>query len=305
MFDFVAIDFETANRNYNSACSIGVVAVKDLQIAEEKSYLIKPPGMKFDPYNIKIHGITPQDVVDSPQFPEVWENIKYYFDGNFIVAHNAIFDMSVLKACMVEYGIDEPAFTYLCSMDISDCVCGSQVGRSLADRTEYFKIKLENHHDAICDAEACALLTIASFEELRHGNACGAITYHSFADVRVPSKPFRTAKAFRHFESIAISEITATVDNIDKTHQLFGKTIVFTGELKSMKRAEAMQEAVNRGAIIKNSVSSKTDFLVVGAQDISIVGDDGMSKKEETAYALKEKGSDIQILAEDEFLKLL
>lgn len=309
MFDFVVIDFETATHNNNSACSVGIVAVKDLKIVEEKYYLIKPPTLMFNTTNIKIHGITPDDVKNSPQFPEVWENIKHYFDGNFIVAYNARFDMSVLKSCMAEYGINEPNFTYLCSMELSDCVCEKCIGRSLDKRAQYFNIELESHHNAMCDAKACALLTIASFKELQRGNfgpahnACGTISFYSFADLHPsPSLPKRI---FRHFPKVDISEIAVTVDCINETNPFFGKTMVFTGELKSMERTEAMQEVINRGAVVKNSVSAKTDYLIVGMQDNSIVGDDGMSTKEEKAYALKEKGAHIQILTEDEFIKLL
>lgn len=67
-----------------------------------------------------------------------------------------------------------------------------------------------------------------------------------------------------------------------------------------------MQMAVDAGAILKNTVSSKTGYLVVGKQDVAIVGMDGMSTKEEKAHALNEAGkANIQIISESEFLELV
>lgn len=67
-----------------------------------------------------------------------------------------------------------------------------------------------------------------------------------------------------------------------------------------------MQKAVDAGAILRNSISAKTAYLVVGSQDKSIVGEDGMSSKEELAYALNQSGkANIQIICEAQFLALL
>src|SRR5690606_31191463 len=107
------------------------------------------------------------------------------------------------------------------------------------------------------------------------------------------------------FNRVSISEITPTSNKYDETHVFYGKNIVFTGELKSLERKDAMQKVVDLGGILKSSVSRKTDYLIVGEQDKSIVGDDGLSSKEEKAYELIEKGFNIKILNEEEFLKII
>ena len=67
-----------------------------------------------------------------------------------------------------------------------------------------------------------------------------------------------------------------------------------------------MQMAVNSGALVKTAVSKKTDFLIVGRQDTSLVGEDGMSTKEERAYDLINSGkADIKIIGETEFISLV
>ena len=83
------------------------------------------------------------------------------------------------------------------------------------------------------------------------------------------------------------------------------KKIVFTGQLR-MERYEAAQAAVNCGAFTTGTVSSKTDYLVVGTQDPRVIGTDGMSTKERKAYELNKSGkASIKIISESEFLSLL
>jgi DNA ligase (NAD+) len=72
---------------------------------------------------------------------------------------------------------------------------------------------------------------------------------------------------------------------------LAGKTIVVTGTLSSMSRKEAQEKLRNRGAKVSSSVSSKTTYLVHGAEPGS---------KLEKARQLK-----VQLLDEEAFLKLL
>ncbi len=310
ILDFVVIDFETANKNYNSACSIGLAAVKDNIIVDEKYFLIHPPVLDFDTENIRIHGITSQEVKGAPKFNDVWEKISCFFDDNLIIAHNAIFDMSVLKSCLVEYDLVIPEFDYACSIPISTISCKtSRIGQSLKDRAAYFGIPLDNHHNALADAVACANLVIECIK------ASGRKSFQSFYRLNndLPIKSFTELKPPKYFkknnrkkfDKISISEIAASKDILDPAHTLFDKNIVFTGELTSMDRRQAMQRVVDLGAVLKSAVSSKTDYLIVGKQDISIVGDDGMSTKEEKAYFLKSKGHHIQILNEDEFIKLI
>ncbi len=70
-----------------------------------------------------------------------------------------------------------------------------------------------------------------------------------------------------------------------------GKTVVFTGTLESLSRAEAKARAENLGAKVAGSVSKKTDYVVVGA-------DAGTKAK-------KARELGVETLSEDEWLKLV
>lgn len=314
--DFIAIDFETANNDLNSACSLGMVFVKENVIVEEQYYLIQPPTLSFHPKNIAIHGIKPEDVMHERKFDEVWQEISKYFDGTTIVAHNAFFDMSVLKACLKEYQLEYPDFPYICSIPISNrATRGYKVGQSLKKRTAFFDIQLLDHHNALEDAKACAKIVIKSIESKKQNSlesfckTYNTIPIKNFAELKV-TKSFTSAptkrKTTRAFTpGIKISDLTANTEEFDENHPLFGKSFVFTGELQSIDKKMAMQTILDLGAHVKSGVSKKTDYLVVGIQDQKIVGPNGMSTKETKAIDLIHQGVNIEMITEEEFLGLL
>ncbi len=117
--DFVAIDFETANEKRNSVCELGIAIVEDYKIIESKSWLIRPPELRFNAFNTFIHGISEKDVVNQPEFDALWEDVKNYFDVNLILAHNASFDLCVLRNVLDSYSIPYPDVKYTCSYIIS------------------------------------------------------------------------------------------------------------------------------------------------------------------------------------------
>lgn len=107
-----------------------------------------------------------------------------------------------------------------------------------------------------------------------------------------------------HGISAKPSDIKTNKTDFDETHPIYGKLCVFTGKLEKMSRADAMQIVVNLGGKIGASVTSKTDFLILGNNDYNPLVKDGKSSKQKKAEDLKLKGSDIEILSEDVFYNL-
>lgn len=309
--DFIAIDFETANTNNYSACSLGMVFVENTEIIDSRYYLIKPPSLNFNSSNIAIHGIKPEDVENAPQFPSIWAEIKDFFlSGSLIVAHNAQFDMSVLFSCLEHYSLTKPEFKYLDSYSITRSVITDSTINSLKECVDFFGLSLDRHHNALEDSMACARICTESIIRCKAHSLPELLETHPTINAKFfselnPSLVFYKGNISSRFNKIVISEIAATTEPTDENHPFYGKNIVLTGELLSLERKDAMQALVDVGAILKSGVSTKTDFLIVGQQDKSIVGDDGLSGKEEKAYALIEKGINIKILNEDEFLQML
>lgn len=303
-YDFIAIDFETANQQYDSACSIGIAAVSDLKIVDTYYSLIQPIG-DFLESNTAVHGITRDDVKDAPLFFEIWPDISHFFGKYAVLAHNALFDMSVLKQSR-PWMYDEPEFKYIDTISLCKGVVPGK--KDLGHCAECLNIPLNQHHNALDDAIACAEIAIECIR-LSGAKNLGALCFalpnvkiHSFSSLN-PQKSanFHEPKPKKP-TYIRPADIKQTVDCVDPTGCLYGKSIVFTGEL-TIGRAEAMQIAVNAGAIVRSSVSKKTNFLVVGVQDKQLVGEDGLSSKEEKAYELNSAGTaHIEIIDEQTFL---
>lgn len=115
--DFVAIDFETASGRRDSVCEAGICVVRDGQIRETRSWLVRPRDNFYSNFNIQIHGIRPEDTENSPAFPFVWDELSAYLaETPVLVAHNAAFDMSCIRSSLEQYGLPKPDVTYYCSL---------------------------------------------------------------------------------------------------------------------------------------------------------------------------------------------
>ena len=156
---FVALDFETADQERDSACAIGLVRVEDNQIVQRVHYLIRPPRSRI--LFTHIHGIRWRDVVDQPRFGDLWHAIAPLFENvEFVAAHNASFDRGVLYACCDRHGIERPEHPFICTVQLARKTW-KLYPTKLPNVCDYLGITLE-HHQALSDAEACARIVIAA-----------------------------------------------------------------------------------------------------------------------------------------------
>ena len=160
--NFIAIDFETADYKRDSACALGIVKVKDNVITERKHFLIRPPRKEF--VFSYLHGIGWEDVKDKPTFGELWPRIKHYFENSdFVAAHNASFDKSVLKACCENIGAQLPEVEFKCTVKISRELWDIYPTK-LNNVCDHFGIELD-HHNVVSDTDACAQIMIKAMNE--------------------------------------------------------------------------------------------------------------------------------------------
>ena len=157
----VAIDFETANELRTSACSIGLAWIEDGHVTATEEHLIRPREMRFNSFNSAIHGIRADDVADAPEFPAVWAWIGDRMAGRLILAHNAAFDLSVLRHTLTDYGLDWPVCSYLCTVVLARRAWPTLGGHRLNHLADFLGIALE-HHRAGSDAEACGRIALAA-----------------------------------------------------------------------------------------------------------------------------------------------
>ena len=159
---FVALDFETADHGRDSACAVGIVKVRGTRIVHEAAYLIRPPRQTF--YFSHLHGITWEHVAKEPCFRSVWLRIRPILsDAEFLVAHNASFDSSVLGVCCEAARIRPPELGFHCTMRLARQTWGIYPTR-LPDVCRRLRLPLD-HHDPLSDARACAKIIIEAIQQ--------------------------------------------------------------------------------------------------------------------------------------------
>lgn len=163
VLDFTAVDFETANRHRGSVCSIGLVRVRGGEIVLERHRYVQPPieMEAFEARNIEIHGITPEMVEGQPRFGEIQPAFLRFIGDDLLVAHNAAFDMGVIRKASVAEGFEEPVLRSVCTCEIAKRDLPELVNHKLPTVCEHFGISIGNHHDALADARAAANVFIA------------------------------------------------------------------------------------------------------------------------------------------------
>lgn len=162
MARFIVFDVETPNRFNNRISAIGITVIENGEIAEN-FYSLVNPETHFDGFNIYLTGINEESVRNAPTFPELWRRIEPIFESGILVAHNAVFDLSVLKRCLCDYNIQWK--------DTAEYLCTVQMGRRLLPKMshklnvlcDYYGIALR-HHRADSDSGACAEILLKYIE---------------------------------------------------------------------------------------------------------------------------------------------
>ena len=156
-----AIDFETANRSMASVCAVGISTMEDGAVAESYYSLIRPEKDigYFSPMNIAVHGIRPEDVRDAPDFRTVYSEMRLYLEDAVVVAHNARFDMSCLRAACLHNGLPVPHLEYFDSVTLSRRVFPQLEHHRLNDMCDYLHVELE-HHNALSDSYGCLMIVV-------------------------------------------------------------------------------------------------------------------------------------------------
>lgn len=276
--NFVAIDVETAIGKRWSICQIGLAIVENGEITRTFSKLVQPPQNEYAIGNINVHGITPDVTANAPVFPEVWDEIYPLLEGKRLVAHNASFDINCLYQALEFYNRPIP---------VMECDCTySRTGYKLTEICEAYEIDLSNHHDATCDAVACAKVYMNLLQGINP----------DFSKIRPRSEKSNNFFEPEGHEHLCGDVLKPDLEHADCNSPFYSKKVVFTGVLNSIDRKEAADLVKKLGADIDTSITKRTNFVITG----SAPGPSKMQKIEQ----LNEQGCDIKLIFEEEFLRI-
>lgn len=159
MDNFAAIDFETANGCRSSVCSVGVV-VRDGLVTDSFYSLIRPEPNYYSWFCQRVHGLGYDDTDGADLFPDVWHRVEPLLDGLPLVAHNAMFDEGCLRSVMQVYRMDWPGYRFYDTLRASRSELPWLPNHQLHTVSKACGCRLDNHHHALADAEACAAIAL-------------------------------------------------------------------------------------------------------------------------------------------------
>ena len=289
---FNAVDVETANSDQSTICQIGIAHVIDGQVVDRWGTLINPED-KFDNRNIRIHGITPDQVQSAPTLPEIRDELRRRLRGQVLVSHMP-FDRCAFQNAMDKYELEQLQVYWLDSAMIVRRAWPDKFGpRGYGLKNVAYFIGHEfKHHDAVEDAVAAAEITLAACRE------------HS-VDIEHWIQKFnegiyRKKKWERQSQP---RKSVARKGNPDG--ELAGEVLLFTGELQ-IERHVAADYAAFMGCDVKTAISKQITILVSGIQTSpNIKSPSGKSNKHIEAEELISKGHNIEIISETDFLSLI
>lgn len=151
---YIAFDVETPNKENTRMSAIGITVIEDGRIVDSFFSYVNPE-QPFDSFNVELTGIDEEKVEDAPSFPELWRQIQPIMESGMLVAHNAKFDLGVLKECLHAYGIEwKPKAQAICTVLIGRDIL-PDISHKLNNMCDYYGICLD-HHQADSDSRACA-----------------------------------------------------------------------------------------------------------------------------------------------------
>ena len=294
--DYTVIDLETTGLSprCDEIIELAAIRVRDGVVQDSYQQLVKPKERISD-FISSITNITNEMVADAPSIEDALSGYLDFVGSDVVVGHNVCFDVNFLfDNCASIFG---SAFTnnYINTVRVAKRLLDLPHYR-LSDLCAYFGISRENAHRALADCQMTHEL-VGKLKEKCEEIGCSGLEIKWMEE-------HKCEKRYVHIDARMI-ERQIPEEEIDKTHPLYGKKVVFTGALVRFKRQAAMQLVANLGAINQNSITKDTDYLVLGNNDYCRTIKDGKSSKQKKAEEYMLKGAGISIMDEQTFYDMV
>lgn len=288
--DYVVVDIETTGIDCSCDEIIEIAAIKYENLEEIASFqsLVKP----FNPIDEEVQnltGITPDMICNAPSISEVLPRFTEFVGKSVLVAHNAHFDVNFLYDALFKNFNLQFKNDFIDTLKLSKRCFKNLKSYSLEVLCDFLEIKNPNAHRALNDCQATNELYLRIHQKAQE---CPELV-----TAYQKKKKYKPAPDLR--------ALTPNKELLNEESPIFGKEFVFTGTLDRMKRTDAAQLVVDNGGRCGNSVTKKTNFLVLGNNDFCKSIKDGKSSKQKKAEDLKAKGFDIEVIPEDTFYKMI
>lgn len=315
--NYTVIDIETTGLDpyFNEIIEISAIRIRNNKIVDEYTSLIKPRSYSYiqndgktddyitiedekvqyiDEYISQLTGITNKMLDKSPDILDVLPTFKNFIKDDVLIGHNVNFDINFLYDNFIKY-IKEPLLNnFIDTLRISRKLLPELKHHRLDDLIIYFSKEARNEHRALNDCK----ITNEIYIDLSN---LALIKYENVDNFK---NQFKKHYKFNK-KTLKAKDIIPQNIEFDKDSPLYNKVCVFTGTLEKMNRRDAMQIVVNLGGICADTVTTKTNYLILGNNDYCKNIKDGSSNKQKKAKKLKLEGQDIEIISENVFYDMI
>ncbi len=281
--DFIALDVETANADFASICSVGLVHFRSGAVFKSLTILVDPED-EFDAFNTGLHGIRSEDVAGKPTMAQVFPAIRASL-SEVVIVHHSHFDKTALARAAAKYGASPLPCLWLDTLRVARRawpLLNDGGGYGLARLASEFEISF-THHDAAEDARAAGLLMLRAIADTGYGLEDWLKRVELTISGQVPGR----------FASEG-----------DPSGPLAGETVVFTGRLE-IPRGIAAEAAAKMGCNVADGVNKRTTILVVGDKDLRRTNGNEKSLKHRKAEDMIAAGALIRIVGESDFMLMV
>lgn len=304
--EYIVIDIETTGFDYRFYDIIEVAALKISNgiCVDSYSSLIQPPlkeVWKFseddsvnveeyyvDSFISQLTGITNEMLAAAPSVDDILPVFLDFIGDSVLIGHNANFDINFIYDTAMDVLGTPLENDFIDTMRIARKVFPTLQHHRLSDVAQACDIEVSCAHRAANDCKT----TAACYEFMRNYILCN-------------SSEAEFIKSFTYNYEKQLASVVASVGSIDSTNPLFGKTVVFTGALSSMSRKDAFQIVANLGGIPDNSVTKKTNYLIIGNEEFTHSIKEGKTNKMRKAEEYLAKGAEISVMSETTFFDLI
>lgn len=284
--DFCVIDIETTGLDpqYDEIIEICALRIRDWKVTDVFSELVKP-SESIDEFIEELTGITNEMVANAPDLQSVLPSFLDFIASDVLVGHNINFDINFL------YDMSEQLVHKLLQNDFCDTM---RLARIILPELDHHRLKDLCKHYSLDNkqahrAESDCRVTLSLYSELQNTASQKQIDLEHYFQKKI----------------LRAADLSAQITDFDETHPLYDKLCVFTGALEKMTRKEAMQAVLNVGGQCSDSVTKKTDYLILGTFDYCSGVKGNKSGKQKKAEELILKGNPLTILSESTFYDLL